>query len=258
MQFVPSSHDGATVAFKVGGSGAPQLVFVPGLTGDHTDFSAQTEHFNSQYLTVAIELPGNGAAGTKRTDWSMTSFAADIATVIEHLDLDRVVLVGHSLGGDAAVEAAQLARERVVGVVMVSSYRTFDDPQSEEQLSKWLAPFFDDFPAAMEDLTRRNFGATADQAMVDETVERMVKADPDMVIPVLRSKMGNEASIIGTLENLTVPVYAINPDFKTNDESALKRHGVELRVVKGAGHYTMMEAPEAFNRTLSDILAGLS
>ena len=257
MQFVPSSHDGATIAFQVAGSGNPQLLFVPGLTGDHTDFSAQTEYFNSQHLTVAVELPGNGRAGTNRTDWSMSTFAADIATVIEHLDLDSAVLVGHSLGGDAALEAAHLAKGRVIAVVMVSSYRTFDDHPSEERLSQWLAPFSADFPAAMEDLTRRNFGSNADQAMVDETVARMVKADPDMVIPVLRSKMGNEAFVVGTLENLTVPVFAVNPDFKANDESALKRNGVDLRVVKGVGHYTMMEAPEAFNRTLSDILAGL-
>ena len=257
MQSVFSSHDGVEIAFHTAGSGSPQLVFIPGLTGDHSDFAAQIEHFRTDHLVVAIELPGNGVSGTDRSEWSMASFGSDVATVVEHLDLDEVVLVGHSLGGDVAVEAALLLEERVRGVVMISSYRSLGHPRSQLDDAAWLAPFRSDFTNAMESLTRRNFGANADPSIVEATVRRMVDAQPDMVIAVLEAKVANEPALLSALAKLEVSVFAVNPDFKPNDQSSLEQHGVTLKVVQSAGHYTMMENPGAFNAALARILREL-
>ena len=169
-----------------------------------------------------------------------------------------MVLVGHSLGGDVAVEAAHLLEGRVLGVVTISSYRTLGQSRSEQADADWLAPFSTDFASAMDDLTRRNFGASADPSMVEATVRRMVAANPGMVVPVLQSKMSNEPALLGLLDQLDVPVFAVNPDFKSNDEEALRRHGMTLRVVEGVGHYTMMEDPVAFNQVLEQVLLELA
>jgi pimeloyl-ACP methyl ester carboxylesterase len=103
---VPSSFDGTPIAFEVWGVGSPTIVFVPGLTGDRSDFSAQVSFFEGSHQVVGVDLPGNGESGRDRSVWTMAAFGQDVATVVDHLALDDLVLVGHSLGGDAIVEAA--------------------------------------------------------------------------------------------------------------------------------------------------------
>jgi len=107
MTPIASSHDGILISFTETGSGSPAIVFVPGLTGDRSDFADQVAEFDKSHRVVAIDLPGHGASGSGRTKWSMASFGADVATVIDRLELNDVVLVGHSLGGDVVVFTAR-------------------------------------------------------------------------------------------------------------------------------------------------------
>ena len=51
------------------------------------------------YRVVTLDLPGHGVSGKDRKEWSMAAFGADVATVVNALRLDRVILVGHSMGG---------------------------------------------------------------------------------------------------------------------------------------------------------------
>lgn len=257
MPSIASSHDGTEVFFNEMGSGSPEIVFVPGLTGDRSDFATQIAHFQQSNRVVALDLPGHGASRSDRAEWSMEAFGADVATVVKDLELNDVVLVGHSFGGDVVVEAALLLEGRINALVMVSSYRSLGSPPDDRKIAEWLAPFEDDFPAAMNDLTRRNFGPAASPTMVSDTAERMMSAAPEVVLPILAAKFDHEHALLGALAKLDAPVFAINPDFKPNETDSLARHGVQLRVIKGVGHYTMMEAPDAFNVELAEILAGL-
>lgn len=257
MSAVHSSHDGVSVSFSDSGWGSPAIVFVPGLTGARSDFAAQVAEFVRSHRVLAVDLPGHGASGSDRAEWSMAAFGVDVATVIDHLGLEEVVLVGHSFGGDVVIEAALLLEDRVDAVVMVSSYRSLGSPRDDETINQWLAPFKTDFHAAMNDLTRRNFGPDANPTMVSETAERMMSAAPEVVLPILAAKFDHEPALLGALNRIAAPVFAINPDFKPNDSASFARHGVQLRVIRGVGHYTMMEAPEDFNVVLADIVAGL-
>lgn len=257
MPSIASSHDGTPISFTEWGSGAPEIVFVPGLTGDRSDFAAQIAHFQQSNRVVALDLPGHGASGSDRAEWSMEAFGEDVATLVEDLELNDVVLVGHSFGGDVVVEAALLLEGRIKALVMVSSYRSLASPPNSKKIAEWLAPFEDDFRAAMNDLTRRNFGTEASPKMVSDTAERMMSSRPDVVLPILAAKFDHEPALIEALAKLDAPVFAVNPDFKPNDADSLASHGVQLRVINGVGHYTMMEAPDAFNVELADILAEL-
>ncbi len=60
MDVVRSSVDGVSVAYEDRGTGAPALVFIHGLTGDHSDFDAQMSYFEASNRVVRIDLPGSG------------------------------------------------------------------------------------------------------------------------------------------------------------------------------------------------------
>lgn len=106
MGVVGSSFDGVRIAFELSGSGPLTIVFVHGLGGDHTIFDSQIAHFAQTHQVLGIDLPGSGGSGQDRSSWTMESFGEDVATVLDHLGLNEIVLVGHSLGGNVTVEAA--------------------------------------------------------------------------------------------------------------------------------------------------------
>lgn len=253
---VSSSVDGVPIAYEASGNGSLPVVFVHGLVGDHSDFDLQTAFLAGTHQVVTVDLPGAGESGHDRSSWTMEAFGEDVATVVEHLDLDEVVLVGHSLGGNVTVEAALRLGDRVVGLVWLSSFRSLDSFPSASETEDWLAPFHADPLAAVEDLNRRNFGPSADPILVEAVVAKARACDPERVLAQLTSMFRHDRTVAETLSRIDAPVFAINPDFKPSDEASFSRHGVELRIINGVGHFLMMEAPDALNRELQLILSG--
>ena len=59
------------------------------------------------------------------------------------------------------------------------------------------------------------------------------------------------------MQELGVPVIAINPDNGETDVASLKRDGVDVVLVPGVGHFLMMEDPDGFNPLLSEAVGRL-
>jgi pimeloyl-ACP methyl ester carboxylesterase len=254
MRRVSSRLDGVPVAFEVSGEGLPTVVFVHGLVGDHSDFDSQLDFFASNHRVVAIDLPGAGESGHARSSWTMEAFGEDVATVVDHLDLSRVVLVGHSLGGNVIVEAALRLGDRVAGLVWLSSFRSLDSFPEEAEIMTWLEPFDTDPLVAVEDLNRRNFGPNANPAQVDAVVTGAKAKDPQRTLGLVTSMFQHDPTVVDALTQIRAPVFAINPDFKPIDQASFQRHGVDLRLIGGVGHFLMMEAPDELNIELQNIL----
>ena len=254
MQLVSSRFDGVPIAFETAGDGTPAVVFIHGLVGDHSDFESQLRFLAANHRVVAMDLPGAGESGRERSSWTMEAFGEDVVTVVDHLDLDKVVLVGHSLGGNVTVEAALRLGERIAGLVWLSSFRSLDSFPNAAETENWFAPFRIDPLEAVEDLNRRNFGANADPALVDAVVTKAKTRGAERTLGLLTSMFQHDPTVGDALGRIEVPVYAINPDFKPTDETSFRRHGVELRIISGVGHFLMMEAPDELNSELQDIL----
>src|SRR5512141_88263 len=107
------SFDGVPIAFSSAGHGDTTLVLVHGWACDRTFWAAQIQPLSTSYRVVAIDLAGYGQSGVNRREWSMRAFGQDIAAVMDSLRLRNVVLVGHSAGGYAVLEAARLRPQQV-------------------------------------------------------------------------------------------------------------------------------------------------
>ena len=91
------SSDSIAISFNTLGKGKPAIIFVPGWTNPKSVWDEQMAHFSQKYQAVAIDLPGCGASGNNRTDWTMKAFGNDVVSVINKLKIDEVVLVGFSM-----------------------------------------------------------------------------------------------------------------------------------------------------------------
>jgi pimeloyl-ACP methyl ester carboxylesterase len=259
---VPSA-DGVSIAYEIAGppatdQGGPALVLVHGWSCDRGYWKEQVEYLGAQYPLVLVDLAGHGQSGSARQDYTMASFGADVAAVVDALKLRKVVLVGHSMGSDVAVEAARLLPGRVAGLVWVDQYQSLDDFHDAAAIEAFIAKFRKDFRGTTGGFVRGMFPANADPKLVDRVANDMASAPPAVAISALRNTLSNGPHVVAALATIKLPVVAINADQHPTDHASLTKHGVKAFVVPDSGHFLMMEDPPRFNRSLDSVVKGFA
>ena len=253
-----ASADGVRIAYEVHGAGSPSLVFVHGWSCNRTYWSGQLGEFAKRNTVVAIDLAGHGDSGIDRKNWTIPAYGADVAAVVKKLNLKKVVLIGHSMGGDVIAEAALLLPGRVAGLIWVDTYKKLGAGRSPEEVDAFAAKFSPDFAKTTQEFVRSMFVSTSDPALVERVAHQMSSAPPNIAIPSLRAAFGYSREMPATLERLMLPGIAINPDNGPTDVAALKHYGFDVMIMPGVGHFEMMEDPARFNELLNTAIAKLT
>lgn len=116
MAFV-TARDGLKLAYDVTGEGPP-LLCLPGLTRNMEDFEPVLDAFAHRAQVIRMDFRGRGASdwGDPAT-YQVPVEARDVLTLLDHLGLARVTILGTSRGGLVALVLAGMARDRIAGVI---------------------------------------------------------------------------------------------------------------------------------------------
>jgi len=85
------------------GNGPVTLVFIHGLANYALVWKKNIDFLKQFYRCIAIDLPGNGLSDRNSHPYTMAFFAESVANLIDELDLKKVCIVGHSMGGQIAL-----------------------------------------------------------------------------------------------------------------------------------------------------------
>ena len=247
------SLDGVLISYQIRGNGEPALVFVHGWCCDKSYWSAQVEKFWKKYKVVTIDLAGHGESGLYRENWGIENFGEDVVAVINHLGLEKVILIGHSMGGAVNVAAAAKIPLKVIGLVGVDTYQDFVNRYSQEQLDQYIQPFKDDFVETTRNFVRSMFPPTADSALIEQIANDVSSAPQKVAIEAFEGYF--KFNTVEALKNLKIPVFAINADkYPTNVESNQQYADFKVKIMPGLGHFVMMEDPPNFNKLLQEVI----
>jgi pimeloyl-ACP methyl ester carboxylesterase len=253
---VPAS-DGVPIHYSVTGKGEPALVFIHCWGCNRNFWENQVAEFSKTHRVVTIDLPGHGTSGSGRKSWSVESYGDDVKTVVTKLDLKRVVLVGSSMGGPIAVEATKRMPERVVGIVPVDTLQNVEQRLPQEQVDAVIKQMQADYKGAVTGLLNQFFfSSTTPDAVKTRVINEAVSRQPDTALAILKGIFSYDPA--PALREVKVPMKAINSDLNPTNVEVNRKYAPQFDavIIKGTGHYPMLEDPTRFNQMLADILKG--
>jgi sigma-B regulation protein RsbQ len=253
------SSDGVRIVYDVRGSGDTTLVFVHCWACNRFFWRDQVDAFSSRYRVVTLDLAGHGESGKDRKHWSTLGLASDVSAVADDLNLQRVILVGHSMGGPVSLEAARLLRGRVIGVVLVDTMHDVDKRRSVASAQADAERLRSNFTGYFSDLSSI-FSKSADPAIRHWVEQQAQASDPAAAIALKLDTPNLDPKEL--FRQAGVPIRAINsePPFSdsTNIVEDRKYANYDVILVTDAGHFVQLERPEDFNRDLTRWVRDLS
>jgi len=249
-----TSFDGVPIAYSVSGTAETALVFIHGGMSNRSDWDGQHIAFADRFRVIALDLAGHGESGRGRQEWGMAPFARDVVAVMDAEKVSRAVLIGNSLGGPVAIEAALLAPERVLAIIGVDTLqdlgRTIDANAINRSAEEWQKDPAGSLDRGLHMLLHDD----TDPSLYEAIRRRMAQTPPEVVCAMYRSFAGYNAGAAAA--KIKLPIRCICGDKIPMDVEAVRRvvPGFDAVVLRNTGHYPMLECPTEFNRRLERYL----
>jgi pimeloyl-ACP methyl ester carboxylesterase len=263
-----TAPDGVRLGYDITGSGeGPPLLCLPGLTRNRDDFATVVDDFSDRVQVIRMDFRGRGASDhADPATYQVPQEAADVLTLLDHLGLDRVTILGTSRGGLVAMGLAVAAPDRLAGVIFNDvgpeimpeglqfifeylgkppKYRTMEEATAG--LARQYGTDFDDVPQA-------TWAAMARAIFVESGDGLALRYDPKLRDAVLRD-FGDGRSTVdlwpfydalaGKPLGLIRGVHSNILSAETAAEMQRRRPDLIYKDVPKRGHVPFLDEPES-------------
>jgi YbgC/YbaW family acyl-CoA thioester hydrolase len=257
--------NGVSLAVEVRGEG-PAVLFIHGYPLDRSIWVHQMAALDG-WCRIAPDLRGMGQSDAPDLGYSMETYAADLAALLDLLGLEDVVLVGLSMGGYVAFEFLRRWRDRVRGLVLVDTRAEADTADAKRSRDAAAATAREDGAEAIaEAMLPKVLGAStlAGSPPTVERVRAMMAATPVAgivgALAAIRDRP-DSTSVLPGLAGLPTLVIVGDEDEITPPARARSMAdaipGANLVVIRSAGHLPTLERPVETTHAIQAFLDGL-
>jgi pimeloyl-ACP methyl ester carboxylesterase len=253
----------ATLFYCETGSG-PAVVLLHGFAEDGATWDNLAGPLSAHCHLIIPDLPGSGRSSAFLTpDLSMDDLAAAVKALLDHLGIDKCIMIGHSMGGYITLAFAGKYPERLSAFALFHS-TAYPDSEEKKAIRRKSIEFIRKNGAELfiRQSTPGLFGHYTHQhhpELIDRMIDRYAVFPPNSLIAyyqamitrsdrtaVLREFHGPVLFIIGEEDNL-IPL-----------QDALEQCHLpavsHIHLVKNTGHEGMHEAPGPCNNILHDFI----
>ncbi|MBL1177290.1 alpha/beta fold hydrolase [Pantanalinema sp. GBBB05] len=233
------------------------IVFVHGMACSANTWESQLTHTAQFRRAIAIDLRGHGDSTPPADDnYSPAACAADLFAVLAALELEQIVLVGHSFGACVALAAAAAQPQTIAQLVLV------DPPGDCTQLppevyQEQLAPYeqalaTDNWRSAIEASFRQAL-AGGTPATHEYILARLAATPKAALLGTSRGLFGFQA-VDAIDQYLSAPGTQIQAILAPSNHLPFSLHNLRPAIttitLPATGHWLMLDAPEAFATAL--------
>jgi 3-oxoadipate enol-lactonase len=251
-----------SVFYETHGQGEPVLL-IHGLGSSTEDWEPQVEALRRDFTVVTYDVRGHGKTTKPAGKYSVRQFATDAATLIEHLGLGPMHVMGLSMGGMIAFQLAADRPELVRSLIIVNSgpemiLRTWKEKIAIYQRSVIVRLM--GMTKMGDVLAGRLLPAPEHAALRATFVERWGRNDPSAYLRALSALVG--WSVMAKLPGITCPVLVVAADqdytpvaWKQAYTSTMPH--ASLVVIPNSRHMMPVETPKPFHDVIIPFLSGL-
>lgn len=249
MPFAQISHQQLFYSAR-GQQGAP-IVFIHGAGDNHLLWNGQVAALADIARPMAVDLPGHGRSiGAGRS--SIDEYAVAAREFLDALSLDRVVIVGTSMGGAIAQTLALEFSSRVAGLGLVGTGARLR-----------VAPAFlnglqNDYSATIRTLVEDYYASNAPNELKEQSAQTLQATGQAVTYGDYAAC--NAFDAMARIQDIRVPTLVLcgradrmTPP-KYSEYLAAQIPRSDLVIIENAGHMVMLEQPEALNRVLREWL----
>ena len=247
------------------GTGIPVL-FAHAFPLNRTMWAPNVSGLVDRCRCVAMDFRGFGDT-TIAPPYSMEQYADDLAHLLNVLRIEKVVLVGCSMGGYVSFAFWRRHRDRVRALVLADTRSGADSEETIARRRHLIELARGEGSTAVANAQIASIvGKTTREKQPDtyDAVHRMMAQSPaDGIIGALEAMMLRSDST-PLLPGIDVPTLIVvgDEDVPTPPKEARAMHekipGSTLEVISGAGHLSNLERPAAFNHVLTEFLVTLT
>jgi pimeloyl-ACP methyl ester carboxylesterase len=230
--------------------GGPTLLAVHGSGGDYRHWPDSYRNWEA-VPAVAVDMPGHGRSAGKGFQ-QVDDFADFIEAFVLRASLEKVIIIGHSLGGAVAQRLALRSPVWLSGCVLVGTgARLKVSPDIINALVQ-------DYKAAVDLMADWSFSKEADPALIGLFKNGLHNTEPETVIDDLGAC--HQFDIMNEVSQIRIPALVIcgSADrltpVKYGEYLAEKIPGAALKIIEKAGHMMALEKPQEFMSVLEDFL----
>ena len=255
--------NGVSMAYRTAGRpGQPVLVLIHGFPLDSAMWDAQLEALAQHCFVVAPDLRGHGKSEAPPGPYSIDRHADDVAALMDALGVREAVIGGLSMGGYVALAFWRRHRGKVGGLALIDTRANADTPEGRAARDATIARVRERGVGILAEEMAPRLLASENQGETEvaRTLRAMIERQPveGMAAALLAMRDRPDASLSLTTVNVPAVVIVGEEDAITPvvvaQELARRLPDARLSIVPRAGHMAPMEAPEAVNAALLDLV----
>ena len=230
------------------------VLFVHGAGGSQFSWSFQKSFFEREFNPIIIELPGHGESGGEG-EGEITKYAEHVSSFLKALDLERLFLVGHSMGG-AIVQTLALTHPKLTkGMVLVGTGARL------KVFPAVLEGIQNHFEETVRRIVRYAYSRKAPLALIEPGIENLMTCRLQVLYGDFLAC--DRFDLMKEVEKIDLPTLVIcgsEDEMTPVKYSEYLHHQIghsKLEILPNAGHMVMMESPDAFNQTVSEFIRGI-
>lgn len=239
-----------------GGGAGPAVVFLHGLGGSSRQWQPQLARLRPRRRALALDLRGHGdsAPADDPDAYTLEGYRRDLETVLETLDLERVILVGHSLGATVALAHASRRPEQVAGLMLVDP--AGDQSRLPEDQLEIILEALEDDPAGEMEWTYKQLLVGSEPEVADQVLADLRLTDPRAFRPSLASSFAT--SPVPWLRAYTGPALSVVSDLNALPSSLHNLvEDLPWKLIPEVSHWLMMDRPEEVAEALDHLLVSV-
>jgi len=253
--------DGIGIHYESEGEGTP-LVFVHGLGGTLNVWHAQRVVLSKYCRVILYDLSGSGQSDRSNTGYSIEKWAEELAGVLDAAELERAVVVGHSMGTLIVQRFVLQFPDRVMGLVLAGALTELLPPGKEAIANRAKLVEAEGMSAVADAILTGALSARTREgnpALAGLLREVLLSNDPQCYAAHCRALV--EGSVRGEQSKIDCPALILVGDQDPVTPLVFARQiageipGTAVKIVPGTAHMTMLESPDAFNSALLGFLA---